>query len=1015
MRFTDLFIKRPVLAGVISALILLIGLNSLFKLQVRQYPELTNTVITITTAYPGATAELMQGFVTTPIQQSVAAANGIDYITSTSLQGVSLVTAYIRLNFPPEVAMTEVMAKVQEVNSQLPKEVTSPVIKKTTGESYSILYAGFSSDKLTNPQITDFISRQVQPRLATISGVAAVEILGGQTFAMRIWLNPAKMTASGVSATDITTALQRNNYQSAPGQTKSYYIVTNVDANTGLQSVDEFSDMIIKSVNQNVIRLRDIATVELDAQNYNSIVKMNGQRSVFIGLKNTPTSNPLTVVKDVRKTLEEISHNLPPSLHYEVAYDATEFIQSSINEVIKTLFEATLIVILIIFLFLGSFRAVAIPVITIPLSIIGVCVVLLALGFSLNLLTLLAMVLAIGLVVDDAIVVVENVYRHLNEGKSPTQAALIGSREIAGPVISMTITLVAVYAPIGFMGGLTGALFREFALTLAGAVVISGIIALTLSPMMCSKILTQEAMHSPVAKIIENIFSAISNVYRDSLTTVVRHRKIAIFAFAVIMGFSGVFLRFIPQELAPREDQGIVMGGTKGPETANTEFMSFYADKLIKFMADIPEGNLSFAITGMQTPTDGFVGLLLKPWDQRKRRSHNVLQEMQKNFSTVTGINAFCFEPAALPGSAGGLPIQFVINSMTDYQAIYQVMEDFKKAAYQSGMFFVVNSDLAFNKPTYKVDINRAKANQLGVSMAEIGNTLALMMGENYVNRFNLYGRSYQVIPMAPRSSRLNKDAINDFYVTGENGKRVPLATIANIRLTSQPNQLVQFNQINSATLQALPKPWIKMGEVITFLKDYADKNLPAGFNYDYLSESRQYIQEGQALYATLGLAIVIIFLVLAAQFESLRDPLVIMLSVPMSLFGALLVLFLGAATMNIYSQIGLITLVGLITKHGILIVEFANQLQLEQGYSKEKAIIESASIRLRPILMTTAAMVVGLVPLLTASGAGAASRFSIGVVIVAGMMIGTFFTVFFVPAFYMLISKPKHEVVIDV
>lgn len=1015
MRFTDLFIKRPVLAGVISAFILLIGLNSLLKLQVRQYPELTNTVITVTTVYPGATAELMQGFVTTPIQQSVASANGVDYITSSSSQGLSTVSAYIRLNFPPEVAITEVMSKVQEVNSQLPKEIQSPVIKKTTGEAYAILYVGFSSDHMTNAQITDFINRQVQPRLATVEGVASVEVLGGQTFAMRLWLDPQKMTARKVSSADVASALLRNNYQSAPGQTKSYYVVTNVEANTGLESVEDFENMVVKEVNQDVVRLRDIATVELDAQSYNSVVKMNGEKSVFIGVKNTPTSNPLTMVKKIRQTLEDFQVNLPPTLTYKIAYDATEFIQSSINEVTKTLLEAAFIVILVIFLFLGNLRAVLIPIVTIPLSIIGVCSFLLLLGFSINLLTLLAMVLAIGLVVDDAIVVVENVYRHLREGKTPLQAAVIGSREIAVPVLSMTITLVAVYAPIGFMGGITGALFSEFALTLAGSVVVSGVVALTLSPMMCSKILRADDAEGWFTLKVEEVLHLLSQYYRKYLKIVIRHRRGVVLGFALIVGFSGIFLKFTSSELAPQEDQGIVMGATKGPQHVNTDFMSHYTDQLIEIMKGIPEGELSFAFAGMEVPTAGFAGLILKPWDKRKRSAHAIMEEMQQKYSRVTGLNAFCFQPAPLPGNAGGLPVQFVINSLADYRIIYQVMDGLKQAALKSGMFFVVDSDLEFNNPVYKVAINRSKANQLGVSMQDIGDTLALMMGENYLNRFNLYGRSYQVIPMAPRSERLSQENIADFHVTSVSGKQVPLSTIAHIDLVSQPNQLFQFNQINSATFQALPKPWIKMGEVIEFLEAYAQKNLPAGFTYDYLSESRQYIQEGKTLYATFLLAIIIIFLVLAAQFESLRDPFVIMLSVPMSIFGALLVLFVGLTSMNIYSQIGLVTLIGLITKHGILIVEFANQLQIEQGLSKKDAIIEAATIRLRPILMTTAAMVVGLIPLVLARGAGAASRFSIGVVIVSGMLIGTFFTIFVVPSFYMILSRPKRPLVIDI
>lgn len=1008
MRFTDIFIRRPVLAGVVNVLILLIGLSSLNSLQVRQYPQLTNTVITITTAYPGATAELMQGFVTNPIQQSIAAADGVEYLTSTSKQGISTVTAYIRLNFPPDVAMTETMAKVQEVNSVLPKEIQSPVITKSTGETYAILYVGFSSPKMGNEQITDYIKRQIQPRLSTISGVASLEIIGAQTFAMRIWIDPGKLTARNVSAADVYSALTKNNYQAAPGQTKGHFVTFNVEANTDLQSVEQFQDIIIKANDVSVVRLKDIGYIELASESYNSIVKMNGLQSVFIGVKNTPTSNPLTVVKSVLETLKDFKGNLPPTLSYEVAYDSTEFIKESISEVVKTLGEATLIVIVVIFLFLGSFRAVMIPIVTIPLSIIGVASILLILGFSINLLTLLAMVLAIGLVVDDAIVVVENVYRHIAEGKTPFEAAIIGSREIALPVITMTITLVAVYTPIAFMGGLTGVLFREFALTLAGSVIISGVVALTLSPMMCSKILTKDALQGSFALKIEHIFQALSHKYRDQLLQVLRRRYLVVYGFGFIILSSYFFTLFIAKELAPQEDQGIVMMATKAPQYANIDYTSHYTDQMYNILKEYPERHLIFTFAGLTSYNDGFGGLILKSWANRTRSSHEILAELQGKFFSVTGIQAFGFEPAPLPGSTGGLPVQFVINSMADHRVIFEVMQKLKADAMKTGLFMFVDSDLNFNNPMLKVNINHSKTNQLNVSMQDIATSLALMMGENYVNFFNLYGRSYKVIPMAARAHRLTPESVGDFYINTQDGRRIPINTLATLSIETQPNQLYQFNQINSSTFQALPFPGVKLGDVIAFLEDYGKNKLPSGFTYDFLSESRQYIQEGNALYFIFLFAVIIIFLVLAAQFESLRDPFVIMLSVPMSIFGALFVLFLGLASLNIYSQIGLITLVGLITKHGILIVEFANQLQLEKGLSREAAIIESATIRLRPILMTTAAMVVGLVPLLLVSGAGAASRFSIGIVIVSGMLIGTMFTVFVVPTFYLLISKPK-------
>ncbi len=1008
MYFTDIFIRRPVLSGVISTLILLVGLKSLSVLQVRQYPVLTNTVITVTTAYPGASAELMQGLITTPVQQKVATAQGVEYVTSTSKQGVSVVNAFIKLNFPPDIAMTEVISKVSETQSELPSEAESPVIIKETGDTIAMMYLAFSSDKLSNEQITDYLKRQIQPRLAVVDGVASSDILGGNTFAMRVWLNPQRMAGVNVTADDVTQALMKNNYQSAPGNVKGYFVASSVEANTDLKNTEEFSNIIVKSVDQTVVRLKDIAQVELAAETYNSSVKINSQQAVFIAIKNTPSANPLQVVKNIRQQFPIFERNLPPALKMDVAYDSTKFIQSSIKEVIRTLIEASLIVMAVIFLFLGSFRVVSIPLVTIPLSIIGVFTALLILGFSINLLTLLAMVLAIGLVVDDAIVVVENVHRHLSEGKTPFQAALEGTREIAVPVISMTITLVAVYAPIAFMGGLTGSLFREFALTLAGAVVLSGIVALTLSPMMCSKIMTKDSLSGRLAQIIEHQFERIRERYHGVLVrTLVRPKRMVALSLGLIAA-AVIFFKMTPQELAPMEDQGFLMAATKAPQYANIDYLTKYGNELNAHFESIPERELTFVINGMENPTSGFGAIIFKPWDERQRTQQQILPEVQQKIWTIPGISAFAFQLPPLPGGSRGLPLQFVINGMASYEVIYQVMDQLKAAARQSGLFMVVDSDLSYNNPIVKVDIDHSKANQLGITMEEVGHVLSLMMGENYINRFNLEGRGYKVIPLTKRESRLTPEQIGQFYLKTASEHQIPLSTIAKIHQETQPNELYQFNQINSATFQAVVMPWVSLGQAIDFLRNYGETQLPQGFSFDFLTEARQYVQEGNALVGTFIFALIIIFLVLAAQFESLRDPFIVLLSVPTSIFGAALVMFMGVTTINIYSQVGLVTLVGLITKHGILMVEFANQLQEERGLDKYHAILTAASIRLRPILMTTAAMVVGLIPLVLATGAGASSRFSIGAVIIAGMVIGTCLTIFIVPSYYLLLSRPK-------
>jgi multidrug efflux pump len=837
-----------------------------------------------------------------------------------------------------------------------------------------------------------------------VDGVASADILGGQTFAMRVWLDPVKMAGRNVTTTEVSAAIAANNFQAAAGRTKGYYTISNVSTNTDLQSVEQFKRMTVKAKDGGFVRMEDIAqVVELAAQSTDASVAFSGQHAIFIGVQATPQGNPLNIVTGVRALFPDIERNLPPSLKMKVAYDSTKFITSSIHEVEKTLIEAVVIVIVVIFLFLASLRSVIIPVVTIPLSLIGVCSLMMAAGFSINLLTLLAMVLAIGLVVDDAIVVVENIHRHLEEGKTPVQASLQGAREIVGPVISMTITLAAVYAPIGFLGGLTGALFREFAFTLAGAVIVSGVIALTLSPMMCS-VLLKHGGQGWFATRVDKIFTAVTHWYGRRLDRSLDYRPITALFAVTILGLVGFLYMHTSKELAPEEDQGIVFAVLKGPQYANIDYMDFYGDKLDKVFASFPETDLRFMINGTAGINNGIAGMLLKPWDERKRSSIVLKPLVQAGVSKVEGVNAFAFNLPPLPGGPGGLPVQMVVYSTAGFQAVYEEMNKLKEAARKSGLFIVTDSDLEFNQPVVRVAIDRTKANDLGVTMQQIGATLATLLGGNYVNRFNLQGRSYQVIPQVPRGLRLSPESLDGYYVPSVSGQQIPLSTLVTIKTETDPNALTHYNQLNAATFQAVPMPGVTVGQAVDFLEQQA-KNLPKGFSHDYLADARQYVTEGNQLAIAFGFALIIIFLVLAAQFESLRDPLVIMISVPMAISGALIPLFFGVATINIYTQVGLLTLIGLISKHGILMVEFANELQLNERLDKRAAIEMAARVRLRPILMTTAAMVTGLLPLLTASGAGAASRFSIGLVVVSGMLIGTMFTLFVLPAVYVAIA----------
>lgn len=1003
MAFTDPFIRRPVLASVVSLLILLLGFQAWSKLQIRQYPQMENALITVTTAYPGANAETIQGYITQPLQQSLASAEGIDYMTSVSRQNFSVISIYARIGADTDRLFTQLLAKANEVRNKLPQDSEDPVLSKEAADASALMYISFYSQQMSNPQITDYLSRVIQPKLATLPGMAEAEILGNQVFAMRIWLDPVKLAGFGLAATDVTNAVRRYNFLSAAGEVKGEYVVTSINATTELKSAEAFAKLPLKTVGDRRVLLGDVARVEMGAENYDTVSSFDGTPSVYIGIKATPAANPLEVIKEVRRIMPTLEAELPSNLNVSIAYDATLFIQASIDEVIKTLGEAVLIVIVVVFLFLGALRSVLIPVVTIPLSMIGVLFFMQMMGYSLNLLTLLAMVLAIGLVVDDAIVVVENIHRHMEEGKTPFEAALEGAREIAMPVVSMTITLAAVYAPIGFLTGLTGALFKEFALTLAGAVVISGIVALTLSPMMCALLLRHEENPSGLAHRLDVLFDGLKVRYQRLLHGTLNSRPVVLVFAVIVLCLIPVLLMFTHNELAPDEDQGVIFMMSNAPQTANLDYLNAYTDEFTPLFKTFPEYYSSFQINGFNGVQSGIGGFLLKPWNERERTQMELLPLVQAKLEQIGGLQIFGFNLPSLPGTGEGLPFQFVINTAGDYPALLDVAQRIKARAQASGKFAFLDIDLAFDKPEVVVDIDRAKAAQMGVSMDDLGGTLATLLGEGEINRFTLEGRSYKVIAQVERPYRDNAGWLSNYYVKNDQDQLLPLSTLITVSDRARPRQLNQFQQLNSAIIQGFPL--VSVGEALQTVQAIAHEEAPEGFSFDYAGTARQFVQEGSALWVTFGLALAIIFLVLAAQFESFRDPLVILVTVPLSICGALLPLFLGVSSMNIYTQVGLVTLIGLISKHGILIVEFANQLRERMGVDAREAIEVAAAIRLRPVLMTTAAMVFGMVPLILATGAGAVSRFDIGMVIATGMSIGTLFTLFVLPSIYTLLA----------
>jgi multidrug efflux pump len=1007
MNFTDIFIRRPVLASVVSLLILVVGLRSFGSLQVLAYPKTENGLVTITTQFPGADPDAIAGFITTPIEAAVAQANGIDYMTSTSQSGTSTITVYLRQNYDTSKAAAEINIKVQSVLNQLPTGSQQPAITVKVGQTTDAMYMGFASPTLERNQVTDYIQRVIQPKLQAVPGVQTAEILGGQYFSLRAWLDPQKLSAYGVTAADVSSALLANDFISAIGNTKGQMVQVTLTSTTSLHSLSEFKNLVVKQVNGANIHLSDVATVDLGADSYESRVAFDDKPGVFVGIQVAPSANLLTVINGVKAVFPQIKAELPQGLNGQIVYDSTDFVNSSIHEVATTLVEALVIVMAVIFAFLGSPRSVLIPVVAIPLSLVGTLALMLAMGFSINLLTLLALVLAIGLVVDDAIIVVENVNRHLEAGMSPIAAAGLAARELGGPIIAMTVVLLAVFTPIGFQGGLTGALFVEFAFTLAAAVTVSAVIALTLSPMMCSRLLKphlpgDNGWEARLVRGIDARFEKLLHWYQRKLERSLQYTPVTAVLVVLILGSIYYMYASSKSELAPQEDQGFVLMQATSAPNATLSGKSIYDEQAYQIANDVSHPDHVFQI---DSPGQVIMGVALPPRDKRKMGANDIQNALAQKFSAIAGQKIAVFQPPSLPG-AFGLPIQFAITTTEPASRLNTVSQEFLAEAQKSGRFIFIDTDLKFDLPQSVIEIDRDKAAQLGLNMTQVGNALGSLLGGNYTNYFSMDTRSYKVIPQVERAYRLNVDQLRNYPVANINGIPIPLSSIATIRDVTVPETLNHFQQLNSATMSGVMYPGVSLDDALTYLQKLAARTLPPGYSVDYGGQGRQFVQESGGIMATFAFAIIIVFLALAALFESFRDPLVILISVPLSIAGALLFITIGigGASINIYTEVGLVTLMGLISKHGILIVEVANMEQ-QAGKSKYDAIVTAAGVRLRPILMTTAAMVLGVVPLVFASGAGAASRFAIGLVISTGLSIGTLFTLFVVPGVYMMVG----------
>ncbi len=1008
MRFTDLFLRRPVLATVVNLIILVLGLRALFGLPVNQYPRTQNAVVTIATSYYGADAQTVAGFITQPLEAAIAQAQGIDYLSSNSLMGMSVITATLRLNYDASRALTEINTQVNSVRNQLPPEAQQPVLSVQVGQTVDAMYMGFYSTTLPTSNVTDFLLREVKPTLDSVEGVQTAELLGARNFALRAWLNQDRMAANGVTAADVNAALAANNYLTSAGATKGQAVTVDLTAGTDLHSVEEFKHLVVKQSGLGLVRLEDVADVTLGSDNYDFNVAFDGQKSVFIGIKVAPNANVLEVAERVRKAFPALQSKLPTGLTGKIVYDSTEYITSAIHEVAKTLLEALVIVTAVIFLFLGRARAVVIPLVTLPLSLVGTFLIMLMLGYSINLLTLLALVLAIGLVVDDAIIVVENVERHQRAGKNAREAAFLAARELAGPILAMTVVLVAVYVPIGFQGGLTGALFTEFAFTLAGAVTVSGVVALTLSPVMCAYFLKQNSSTTGFMARLEQGMERLHEGYRRVLSSVLETHGVMIVMGFLFLGVTVFLFMTSARELAPQEDQGIVLYSMIGPANVTADEMQRNAQAIQKIAKAEPEYAQMFQITGAPVLNQGLGGVVFKPWDERKRSAEVLQKELQMRWGQVPGVRVAAFQFPPLPGTQG-LPVQFVITTTESFGRLDEVAQKVVDRARQSGMFFFVDADLKLDKPQSRFVVDRDLTATLGLTQQQVGDTLSGALSGNYVNYFSMDGRSYRVIPQVRQTDRLNPAQVPAYYFRTPDGRLFSAATLGHLRQLVVPETVSHFQQLNATTIGGVTTPLVSQGEVLAFLNKTLQEVAPSGFNVDYSGASRQFMSESGSFAVTLMFAVLMVFLVLAALFESFRDPLIILISIPMALFGALLLINLGGSSLNIYTQVGLVTLMGLISKHGILIVQFANELQ-RAGRAKREAIVEAAGIRMRPILMTTAAMVLGVLPLVLAGGAGAAGRRAMGLVIFSGLSIGTLFTLFVVPAMYLWLARVRQE-----
>ena len=1002
MTFTDVFIRRPVLATVISLIILLLGLRSLGMLELRQFPEMQTTVINVTTVYPGASSDLVQGFITTPLQRAIAQARGIDFMTATSSKGVSSIDVHMQLNYNTDAAVAEIQAKVASQRNVLPAETEDPVIQSTGERGFALMYVGFLSESVPGTQITDYATRVIQPQIQALPGVSKAAVYG-QQLAMRVWLDPARMRALDVSAEEIASVLRANNYLAGIGSTKGKYVSIDLDANTNLKSEAEFRRLVIRTLGDKMVRLEDIARVELGAEQYQTQVLYKGTPSVFLAVESAPGANPLEVARLVKELMPSIQAQLPKGISGGVAYDASVYISDSISEVYTTLAEAVLIVLIVIFLSLGSARAALVPAVAVPLSMVGATFIMWVLGYSINLLTLLAMVLAIGLVVDDAIIVVENIHRHIEQGESRIQAAIKGARELALPIIAMTTTLLAVYAPIGFTGGLVGTLFTEFAYTLSGAFVISGIVALTLSPVLSAHVLKPHGNQGRFEQSVESFFSWLSEFYKRRLSNALDSVPVLMLAALVILVSNYFMFVSSKSELAPAEDQSSLFFMGNGPRTATLDYNEAYGAQIQESFSQIPEYDRSWMVLGMDRGST-FGGFGMVPVSERDRSQAQVQPEVQAILSKVAGMSTVVFPRSSVPGGGGGLPIQFVLSSDRPHSEIVEVADAMIGEAMGSGRFMFLRKSVEMDLPVTRVVIDRDRAADLSLTMADIGRGLGVMLGGGYVNQFSMDGNSYKVIPQVERDFRVQADQLGSYFVRGSDGTMVPLSTVVTLEQGVEPSTRSQFQQLNSVTLEGVPK--VPEGEALAYLDDLATRILPQAYVVNYSGDSRQFMQQGSVLVFTFFMSLLVIYLVLAAQFESWRDPLIILVSVPLATAGALAFITLGFSSINIYTQVGLITLIGVVAKNGILIVEFANQLQIHEGMSKREAVEQASAIRLRPILMTSAAMILAMVPLLIASGPGAVSRFDIGLTIAAGLGIGTLFTLFILPAFYLWLAR---------